>query len=275
MAKPKPSKYSRARIRSKARRPKRGGGSRGWIIATIAIAVLGTLLVVLSYNDRQDEAAVGPIANKDHWHAYLGVNLCGTWAPAVPQFEGRDGSMTPNPQAGIHSHADFLIHDHPYASDESGNKATLGRYLTYAQSHVTADSIKLWSNWVPNADYTNGDKCKSSGKPGELQWKVGKLGEPWPSKAETGNPADHHIGNGEIIALYFVPKGTKLEKPPGSDEALKSISDLTPSQQLPAAAGATSSTTAGSTPTPSASDASGTTSSTTAAGSTSSTTSTP
>jgi hypothetical protein len=269
MAKPKPSKYSRARIRSKVRRPKRGGASRGWIITTVAIAVVGTILVVLSYQDRQDQAAVAPIANKDHWHAYLGVNICGTWEPAVPQFEGRDGSMSPNPQAGIHSHADFLIHDHPYASDEAGKKATLGRYLMYAQSNVSSDSIRLWSNWVPNVDLTNGDKCKDSGKPGELQWKVGKLGEPWPTKAETGDPSDHHIGNGEIIALYFVPKGTKLEQPPGSDEALKSISDLGATQQL---------TTTSSVPTSAATTATGassSTSSTSSAGSSSTTISTP
>jgi hypothetical protein len=270
MAKPKPSKYSRARIRSKVRKPKRGGSSRGWVIATVAIAVVGTLLVVLSYNDRQTEAAVGPIANKDHWHAYLGVNICGTWEPAVPQFEGRDGSMNPNPQAGIHSHNDYLIHDHPFASDEAGTKATLGRYLTYAQSSVSSDSIRLWSNWVPNVDLTNGDKCKDSGKPGELQWKVGKLGKPWPSAPETGNPADHHIGNGEIIALYFVPKGTKLEQPPGSDQALQSINDLNGQPALP-----TASTTPGLS-TPAASTGSGASSSTTPSGSTDSTgTSTP
>jgi len=264
MAKPKPSKYSRARIRSKVRKPKRGGSSRGWIISTVAIAVVGTLLVVLSYNDRQNESAVAPIANKDHWHAYLGVNICGTWEPAVPQFEGRDGSMSQNPQAGIHSHADYLIHDHPFASDEAGKKATLGRYLGYAQSSVSSDSIKLWSNWVPNVDLSNGDKCKESGKPGELQWKVGKLGEPWPSKAETGNPADHHIGNGEIIALYFVPEGTKLEQPPGSDAALNSINDLNGQPAVPVP-----STTPGlSTPTASTgSTASSSTPSTTAAGS--------
>ena len=245
MAKPKPSKYSRARIRSKTRKPKRGGASRGWIISTVAIAVVGTLLVVLSYNDRQSESAVAPIANKDHWHAYLGVNICGTWQPAVPQFEGRDGSMTPNPQAGIHSHADYLIHDHPYASDEAGAKATLGRYLDYAQSTVSANSIKLWPNWAPNVDYSNGDKCKDSGKPGQLYWKVGKLGQPWPTKAETGNPADHHIGNGEIIALYFVPKGTPLEQPPGSDEALHNIEDLNGQSAVPSASTTTTTPAAG------------------------------
>jgi hypothetical protein len=271
MAKPKPSKYSRARIRSKARRPKRGGSSRAWILSTIVIAVVGTLLVVLSYNDRQDEAAVGPVANKDHWHAYLGVNICGTWEPPVPQFEGRDGSMNPSPQAGIHSHADYLIHDHPYASDEAGKKATLGRYLEYAQSSVSSDSIRLWSNWVPNVDFSNGDKCKSSGKPGVLRWKVGKLGEPWPTKADTGNPSDHHLGNGEIIALYFVPKGTALEQPPGSDDALKSISDLSASEQLSVSTTTTSVPTAATSAT--TAPPSSTTSST-AAGSTS-TTSTP
>jgi hypothetical protein len=269
MAKPKPSKYSRARIRSKVRKPKRGGASRGWIITTVAIAVVGTLLVVLSYKDRQDEAAVGPIANKDHWHAYLGVNICGTWEPAIPQFEGRDGSMNPSPQAGIHSHADYLIHDHPYASDEAGKKATLGRYLGYAQSSVSADSIRLWPIWVPSGkvDLTNGDKCKDSGKPGTLQWKVGTVGQPWPTKAETGNPADHHIANGEIIALYFVPKGTALEQPPGSDEALASIEDLGGQSAVP--------TPSSSVPTPAAStgsDAASSTTSTSSAGSTSSST---
>ena len=157
-------------------------------------------------------------------------------APGSPRSRSSRAATAPcrrTRQAGIHSHADFLIHDHPFASDEAGKKATLGRYLGYAQSSVSSDSIRLWSNWVPNVDYTNGDKCKDSGKPGELQWKVGKLGEPWPTKAETGNPSDHHIGNGEIIALYFVPKGTKLEQPPGSDEALKSISDLSGQPRSP------------------------------------------
>jgi hypothetical protein len=265
MAKPKPSKYSRARIRSKVRKPKRGGASRGWMISTIAIAVVGTLLVVLSYNDRQEESAAPPIANKDHWHAYLGVNLCGTWQPAVPQFEGRDGSMSPNPQAGIHSHADYLIHDHPFASDESGKKATLGRYLGYAQSEVSSDSIKLWPNWVANADYQNGDKCKDSGKPGVLQWKVGKLGEPWPTKAETGDPSDHQIRNGEIIALYFLPKGSPLEQPPGSDDALHNIEDLGGQSAIPGVS--TSSTTV-----PTSVPPADATSSTSTAGSTSSST---
>src|SRR5947207_2413702 len=149
MAKPKTSKYSRARIRSKVRRPKRAGASRGWMIATISVFVVGALLVVLTYRDRQSAADVAPKIG-DHIHSYLGVNICGTWEPAVPAFEGRDGSADQNatPRAGIHSHADFLIHDHPFSSDESGKKATLGRYLGYAQTELSSTNIKLWDHWV-------------------------------------------------------------------------------------------------------------------------------
>ncbi len=218
------------------------------MITTIALVALGTLLVVLSYNDRQSRAEVAPKIG-DHLHAYLGVNLCGTWEPAVPAFEGRNGSNDQNasPRAGIHSHADYLIHDHPFGSDESGKKATLGRYLGYAQTELSATSIKLWSQWVPNADYTNGKQCPKAKKAGILQYKVGTFGKPWPKKARSGNPADYHMANGDIIAVYFLPKGDALEQPPGSDAALANIEDTGGKSVIPTSAPAAS--TPSSTPT--------------------------
>ena len=260
MAKPKPSKYSRARIRSKVRRPKRAGASRGWMITTIALVLVGVLLVVVSYNDRRDRSQVAPKLG-DHFHSYLGVNICGKWEPAVPQFEGRDGSMNKTPAAGIHSHADFLIHDHPFSSDEAGAKATLGRYLGYAQTDLSQTGIKLWDQWVPGVDFKNGQKCPGGKKPAEVQWIVGRYQQPWPTKAQTGNPADHHIQDGDIIAIYFLPKGDKLEQPPGSEAALTNVND--------AGAKAPTGTTSSSS-TPPASDA-GSTSSSSPAGSSTST----
>lgn len=243
------------------------------MITTITLVLVGAVLVVLSYNDRHDLSQVAPRLGIDHFHAYLGVNVCGTWEPAVPQFEGRDGSMNKNPQAGIHSHADYLIHDHPFASDESGKKATLGRYLGYAQTEISSTSLKMWGQWVPNVDKKNGDICSTNKQKAELQWIVGRLGKPWPKQARRGSPADYHIANGDIIAVYFLPKGNKLEQPPGSDAALRNINDLsgasavsTPSSSVAPAASSSSSPTP-STP-PSSADSS--TSSTTTAGSSSS-----
>ena len=241
MAKPKPSKYSRAHVRSKVRRPKRVGASRGWMITTIALVVVMTVLVVLSYNDRQSRADVAPRLG-DHTHAGFGVNICGTWEPSVPAFAGRDGSNDQNatPKAGIHTHADSLIHDEPLGSDETGSKATLGRFLGYAQTQLSATSIKLWPQWVPNIDYTNGERCPKAKKPGFLQYKVGRLGKPWPKAARSGNPADYHMANGDIIALYFLPKGDALEQPPGSDAALATIDDLKGRLAIPTSAPAAS-----------------------------------
>ena len=59
MAKPKQSKYSRAHVRSRVRRPKQGA-SRAWLYATIGIALVGALLVVLTYKDRKDQASGAP-----------------------------------------------------------------------------------------------------------------------------------------------------------------------------------------------------------------------
>ncbi len=88
---------------------------------------------------------------------------------------------------------------------------------------------------------SNGDKCPDK-KAGTLQWKVGRLGEPWPVKARTGNPADYHMENGDIMAIYFLPKGSPLDQPPGSDEAMSNISDLNGQSAIPGASTSSSST---------------------------------
>lgn len=171
----------------------------------------------------------------DHWHIYLGVNLCGRWLPTVPSFETRGGSRNlgssdPNSgptklRAGIHSHDDFIIHDHPFASDETGANNTLGRFLNYAQSKVTASSIALWPAWA-EASYRNGDQCPDTSGPGTVQWKVGRFGEPWPARSRRGNPSTIRLRDGEIIAIYFLPATTALVEPPGANAALAQLTDL-------------------------------------------------
>ena len=73
----KSSKYNRARIRSRVRRPKRRSGSMVWTVTTVVVVVLGVLLVTLTYADRQNNANAAPTIG-DHWHAFLGVDVCRT-----------------------------------------------------------------------------------------------------------------------------------------------------------------------------------------------------
>src|SRR6476646_7132265 len=72
------------------RNPKRvrRGGSTGFNIAVASIIIIGTVLVLVS-RDRNSAGAVGPKLHNsanpnngsDHWHAAIGVNICGKWQP--------------------------------------------------------------------------------------------------------------------------------------------------------------------------------------------------
>lgn len=84
-----------------------------------------------------------PTANQDHWHAAFGVNVCGTWLPDPPEFHSR--ADEPDLAAGIHTHGDGLIHIHPYSFDESGELATLRRFLEFGGWIHSNDGLDLWA----------------------------------------------------------------------------------------------------------------------------------
>jgi hypothetical protein len=217
----KASKYNRARIRSRVRRPKRRGGSMMWSMITALIVVVGVALVVWSVSDRKASADTPPQIG-DHWHAYLGVNVCGQWLPNAPEFAQRASEA--GVSAGLHSHGDGLMHLHPHGSDETGNRATVGRYAEYGGWDLSSDSFTLWDG----QEHKTGQKCGSGAdaKPAEVQWTVGRYGKPWKGVPRTGDPADFKPKNGDIVAIYLLPKGAKLEEPPDAQQALTSISDL-------------------------------------------------
>ncbi|MGZ6974827.1 MAG: hypothetical protein ACXVKQ_12865 [Acidimicrobiia bacterium] len=218
----KASKYNRARIRSRVRRPKRRGGSMMWTVTTAVVIVVGVVLVTLTVLDNKKATDVPPILNQDHWHAFLGVDSCGTWLPNAPAFEDRANEA--GVRAGLHSHGDGLMHIHPFSSDESGAKATVGRFITYGGWELSDSSFKVWDS----TQRANGDKCGTGAdaKKGEVQWTVGQFGKPWTGKPRSGNPADYQPKNGDIVAVYFLPKGAKLPEPPDAEKALATIEDL-------------------------------------------------
>jgi hypothetical protein len=180
----------------KARRTRTG--SSFWYAATGVIVIVGALLVVMS---RGSNAQEPPLANKDHWHAALGVNVCGTWLPNAPQFEYRDGSTTV--RAGLHSHGDGLMHIHPFSSDEAGNRATVGQFLEYGGWSVSEDEIDAWDNAV----HRNGQEC--DGKQASVRWSVN-------GDEKSGNPADFQPKDADVVAIAFLPEGEEIGTPPSA-----------------------------------------------------------
>jgi hypothetical protein len=187
--------------RAKARSTMQRGG-RGWILTTvIGVLVLGGVVALLLLRGGDESEAGTPPQAGDHWHAALGINVCGEFLPDIPAFEARAGT---NLRAGIHSHGDGLIHIHPLAPDETGGNATIGRYLDYAGGSISADSLT-----VPGGPMLpNGGRCPD-GNAGTVRWSVS-------GKERNGDPANFKPTDGDVVVVGFVPEGQDLGTPPSA-----------------------------------------------------------
>jgi hypothetical protein len=185
----------------------------GWNMGIALIAVLGVALLIWTVASRRSEAVAAPRAGNpatgeagDHWHASLDVYACNQWLPPAPEFETK--ADNPEIRVGIHSHGDGLIHIHPFNSSESGDNATVGKFLEYGGWSASSSSLDLW----PGPDGTavkekKGDTCKladGSEKKGSLTWYVN-------GKKQSGDPSGYHPKDRDQIALIFAPAGTTLD----------------------------------------------------------------
>lgn len=216
---PKKNKLSRAQARSRIRRGKRRQSSIGWTVATGAIIAIGVVGIFLTFRGNTDTGSASGPQIGDHWHGYLGVNVCGSWLAAAPAYE------SPN---GIHSHGDGLLHIHPTSSAAAGDNATVARFFEDnedADWNLSADSMRLWDG----VEYRNGQECVDgpyAGQKAVIQWAVSPVGSPWDDKPRRSNPADYHPKNGDIVAVAFIPKGEPIPEPPDAEAGLASIADL-------------------------------------------------
>src|SRR5262245_8342318 len=145
----------RAVMRARYRQPRRRrGGSLGWNMAIAVVVIAGVVAVILTRSSNEELSNIRPLAanqaeNKpgDHWHTFLGVNICGEWIPPAPAFEKAFNNQGSVSNVGIHSHGDGLIHTHPFFSSEEGNKATLGHYLGNGGWSVSDESIDIGSGY--------------------------------------------------------------------------------------------------------------------------------
>jgi hypothetical protein len=194
-----------------------------WPAVLGLVVALGIALVVASASSSDNADDVPPRLNTggsddDHWHAAFGEYVCGEQLPAVPDFGDPDG---------IHTHADGLIHIHPFSTKVTGDRAVLGVYLKAAGIKVSETSLEL-----PQRDkLENGDECPD-GKKGKVQLVVRTIGDGGEGKVVPGDPNDLKLEQGQIITLAFMPEGAEIPPPPADRiSRLLDPGDLPQSQQ--------------------------------------------
>ena len=189
-------------------RTARGSRPLGWYAAIVVVTLLGIAGIVFSRAEYRQEIAAGtdgtpPIANQDHWHAAYGIYACDEFLP--PLTDERDPK-------GIHSHADGIIHIHPFVRSAAGRNATLEVFADAIGLELEDDRIE-----VPGGrTYESGDDC--DGKDAIVQVKVN-------DKVVTEEIAKIKLNDGDLVTIALAPKGAELPEPPSSGD----LSRLDPS----------------------------------------------
>lgn len=208
-------------------------GNRPWLWYAVmgVVVALGLAGVFVSREQRRDELAASPesltppVANRDHWHAAYAVVLCGQLASPIQ--DERDPK-------GIHTHADGLIHIHPFLRSAAGEKANLGAFADAVRMTLTDEELKL-----PGGKSHREGKTKCGDKPGIVQVKVG-------DKVVTEDIRNLKLSDRDLITIAFAPEGEQLPAPPSASE-LANPKDVAP--QTPVSIpGATEGTTGEGTP---------------------------
>jgi len=96
----------------------------------VAVVVLGVTMVFFARTLRAPAEA--PRVGNDHWHSAYAFYDCDRYLPALTSQADPDG---------IHSHADGVIHIHPWNSSAAGKGATLDIFSEAMGVRVSDDEI--------------------------------------------------------------------------------------------------------------------------------------
>ncbi len=187
------------------------------------VVVLGTAGIVYSRDQRQPDntrplaAAAGRAG--DHWHAAIGFDICGAFAPNPPDT-GQD-------PLGVHSHGDGVVHIHPFSAQSAGKRAVLGIFFDSSNLKVTSSKVQ-----VPGVDArNNGDKCGD--QVAQVRTKVWDSRDPSDQgRIVMGNPRDIRPTDGMLITIAFEPAGVDIPRPPSADQ-LDKLTDVNPAPTDP------------------------------------------
>jgi hypothetical protein len=196
---PEPVPLPPPRPTTRKGKPKKPKVKRRGIGTYLFGAVIFVILLAGAYQLYDSLKGTGDPKIGDHWHAALGIDICGTLAESAPAFENKAGTQT---RAGIHSHGDGLIHIHPFVADEEGDNATIGLFFEYGGWEVDEEHLKLWGG----LEETNGATCPD-GRAAKVRWAVN-------GEEQSGNPSDYQPKDQDQITIAFLPDGDAIPAPP-------------------------------------------------------------
>ena len=151
-------------------------------IIVVVFGILGLLFVLRS--------ATGSPRIGDHWHATYQFFVCGEKQPNARQWD-----------AGVHTHADGILHIHPFQTFEEGSGARLIKWFEYGGGKLTNTEIKMPGS---TKTYKNGDTCPD-GKEGELQVYVTRVGSTTEERLK-GSDLDRFLPHdGDRVRMIFGP----------------------------------------------------------------------
>ncbi|MCU1360929.1 MAG: hypothetical protein JWN99_2218 [Ilumatobacteraceae bacterium] len=192
----------------------------------LGVVIIGLLTIVYSRESRPDPGSFPPQVG-DHWHAAYGMYVCDGW---LPKLTGTQEETVTDTQGnttytndlfgttGVHSHADGVIHYHPYSSKSVGKRATIGVFLDVYGVELDTDHLKLPAS-QGGEEYKVGD-YKCNGKDVEIKVVA------WDSYLDTGKGStyitdltDVHITRDQMVfAIVVAPKDTPITMPPWASE---------------------------------------------------------
>lgn len=126
-----------------------------------------------------------------HWHAAYGVNVCGQWLSPLPET-----------QTDVHTHGDGLLHLEARSNAGAGRNSSLGTILDILGAELTATRLEYLGETYESGDVACGEGENKT--KGVLRWALN-------GKDQKSNPANLIVGNGDVIALAFVPEGEELQ----------------------------------------------------------------
>jgi hypothetical protein len=199
-----------------------------WYVVTGLVLVVGVMLIVVS---RPDSSEAG-VQIGEHWHAALGVYDCDTWVsdgtgdglwqwPYATADQRPSRGDNQSAYAGLHSHADGIIHLEPATSEETGEDATIGKYFEFGNWEVDSTSYNFLG-----VERKNGDACGDA--KGTMAWSLNGV-------EQTSNPADYVLEDGDVVVIAFLPEGTELSEigaPPSVANLANAVNTETPPGQM-------------------------------------------